>query len=137
MKIIEKKKEENIILENDIALRQGDKKVILEKGDRIQILEKDYDLHNLIRKGTISKLEKSLNKKFSKESPWIVTDIREKSSFSGPEVWYIKAYSENGNGDWKFFKVIPLKGFDTIELSKENIYVAVPTNSIYFLGDYE
>ena len=42
MKTIEKEQEENIIvLENDTVLRQDDKKVILEKGDKIKVLSKN------------------------------------------------------------------------------------------------
>ena len=42
MKIIEKKKENSlIILEQDIALEQDGKKIILEKGDKVQILKEE------------------------------------------------------------------------------------------------
>jgi hypothetical protein len=49
MKTTEKKKEENIIvLENDSVLRQGDKKVILEKGDKIKVFSKKKIEESLI-----------------------------------------------------------------------------------------
>lgn len=45
MKTIEEKKENNlIILEQDIALEQDGKKIILEKGDKVQILKEDETL---------------------------------------------------------------------------------------------
>lgn len=45
MKIIEKKKENNpIVLEQDVALEQDGKKIILEKGDKVQILKEDETL---------------------------------------------------------------------------------------------
>ena len=95
MKIIEKKKENiPIVLEQDVALEQDGKKIILEKGDKIRILSEAIPQEKLVR--AIVRDEVSRN--------YIPNEGKKEYGFKDEDIigWF--ATSQNPAGGWLILK---------------------------------